>query len=70
MIFFFQEKILKIVNEAKRGKFKDYNTIIQSNKEFRNPSIYEKLINHLELDEMGSNYPLVSVVVFNIYLTT
>ncbi|XP_022094170.1 SAP30-binding protein-like [Acanthaster planci] len=30
---------------------------IQTRKDFRNPSIYEKLISYLRIDELGSNYP-------------
>ncbi|XP_067940799.1 SAP30-binding protein-like [Watersipora subatra] len=30
---------------------------IASRKEFRNPSIYEKLLSHLGVDEKGTNYP-------------
>ena len=34
----------------------DMNKIIQERKEFRNPSIYEKLIQFCELNELGTNY--------------
>jgi len=51
-----QDNVTKLVNNVRRGK--NYNAIIQNKKEFRNPSIYEKLIDLLELDEMGSNYAL------------
>lgn len=50
--------MIRFLNEVRRGN-KDYNVMIQNNKEFRNPGIYEKLIDLLQLDEMGSNYPLV-----------
>ncbi|XP_030849282.1 SAP30-binding protein [Strongylocentrotus purpuratus] len=33
------------------------NQIIQRRKDFRNPSIYEKMINFLGVDELGTNYP-------------
>ncbi|XP_063957092.1 SAP30-binding protein-like isoform X3 [Lytechinus pictus] len=33
------------------------NQIIQRRKDFRNPSIYEKLIDFLGIDELGTNYP-------------
>lgn len=36
----------------------DMNKLIQERKEFRNPSIYEKLIEFCEIDEFGTNYPL------------
>jgi len=35
----------------------DYNRIIQGKKAFRNPSIYEKLIIHCNIDELGTNFP-------------
>ena len=37
----------------------DMNFSIQQRKQFRNPSIYEKLIDHLEIEEIGTNYPTV-----------
>ena len=30
------------------------NTVIQNNKAFRNPSIYSKLIDHMNIDELGN----------------
>lgn len=35
----------------------DMNQIIQQRKEFRNPSIYEKLIQFCDINEFGTNYP-------------
>ncbi|XP_071955349.1 SAP30-binding protein-like [Antedon mediterranea] len=35
----------------------DLNSMIQNRKDFRNPSIYEKLISYMGIDELGSNYP-------------
>uniref|UniRef100_A0A8C7XQY9 SAP30 binding protein n=1 Tax=Oryzias sinensis TaxID=183150 RepID=A0A8C7XQY9_9TELE len=35
----------------------DTNSHIQKKKEFRNPSIYEKLIQFCAIDELGMNYP-------------
>ncbi|XP_023326422.1 SAP30-binding protein [Eurytemora carolleeae] len=35
----------------------DLNFMIQNKKAFRNPSIYEKLILHLNIDELGTNFP-------------
>ncbi|XP_065367675.1 SAP30-binding protein [Calliphora vicina] len=35
----------------------DMNRIIQQRKEFRNPSIYEKLIQFCDINEFGTNYP-------------
>ena len=37
----------------------DMNFSIQQRKQFRNPSIYEKLIEHLGIEEKGTNYPIV-----------
>ncbi|XP_042240377.1 SAP30-binding protein-like isoform X2 [Homarus americanus] len=56
-----QDKVNRCLNEVQRGN-KDYNAKIQNNKEFRNPGIYEKLIDLLQLDEMGTNYPLVDII--------
>jgi hypothetical protein len=50
-----QEKIYKLHEKMKMGY--DMNTIIQKRKDFRNPSIYEKLIAYCGIDEMASNYP-------------
>ena len=38
----------------------DLNAVIQNNKAFRNPSIYSKLIDHMNIDELG-NYSLFSL---------
>ncbi|XP_037929421.1 SAP30-binding protein-like [Teleopsis dalmanni] len=35
----------------------DMNRLIQGRKEFRNPSIYEKLIQFCDINEFGTNYP-------------
>ena len=35
----------------------DMNQIIQQRKEFRNPSIYDKLIQFCDINEFGTNYP-------------
>lgn len=35
----------------------DMNEVIQRRKEFRNPSIYEKLIQFCDINELGTNYP-------------
>jgi len=36
----------------------DMNRVIQERKEFRNPSIYEKLIQFCDINECGTNYPI------------
>ncbi|XP_048101795.1 SAP30-binding protein isoform X2 [Alosa alosa] len=51
-----QEKILKLYERKQHGAF-DTNSHIQKKKEFRNPSIYEKLIQFCGIDELGTNYP-------------
>uniref|UniRef100_A0A914V236 SAP30-binding protein n=1 Tax=Plectus sambesii TaxID=2011161 RepID=A0A914V236_9BILA len=46
---------------AKRFEMKslgeDVNRKIQERKDFMNPSLYEILINHFEIDELGTNFP-------------
>ncbi|XP_033841084.1 SAP30-binding protein isoform X2 [Periophthalmus magnuspinnatus] len=51
-----QEKIHKLYERKLHGNF-DTNSHIQKKKEFRNPSIYEKLIQFCSIDELGTNYP-------------
>ncbi|XP_056153304.1 SAP30-binding protein isoform X2 [Lampris incognitus] len=51
-----QEKIYKLYERKLQGDF-DTNSVIQKKKEFRNPSIYEKLIQFCSIDELGTNYP-------------
>ncbi|NWX59125.1 S30BP protein, partial [Promerops cafer] len=51
-----QDKIEKLY-ERKMKEGMDMNNIIQNKKEFRNPSIYEKLIQFCSIDEIGTNYP-------------
>uniref|UniRef100_A0A1A7WF48 SAP30 binding protein n=1 Tax=Iconisemion striatum TaxID=60296 RepID=A0A1A7WF48_9TELE len=51
-----QDKINKLYERKLHGDF-DTNSHIQKKKEFRNPSIYEKLIQFCEIDELGTNYP-------------
>ncbi|GFT75206.1 SAP30-binding protein [Nephila pilipes] len=50
-----QEKISDLYEKKKEGK--DMNASIQRRKDFRNPSIYEKLIQFCNIDEQGTNYP-------------
>ncbi|XP_054711389.1 SAP30-binding protein-like [Uloborus diversus] len=50
-----QEKIGELYEKKKEGK--DMNASIQRRKDFRNPSIYEKLIQFCNIDEQGTNYP-------------
>ena len=54
------EKLQASVNKLYKRKLEtgyDLNRIIQLKKEFRNPSIYEKLIQFCEIDETGTNLP-------------
>lgn len=51
-----QETISNIYQKIKNSDF-DLNQYIQEKKEFRNPSIYDKLIQFFDLNELGSNFP-------------
>uniref|UniRef100_U5EGX1 Putative transcriptional regulator protein hcngp n=1 Tax=Corethrella appendiculata TaxID=1370023 RepID=U5EGX1_9DIPT len=51
-----QEKISNLYEKMKNSNM-DTNRIIQDRKEFRNPSIYEKLIQFCDINELGTNYP-------------
>ena len=52
MSSYVQEKFQDIHRKVKELGY-DYNKIIQTKKAFRNPSIYEKLILHCDIDEFG-----------------
>jgi len=51
-----QEKIEKMWRRKVDERI-DFNYMIQNKKAFRNPSIYSKLILHLNIDELGTNFP-------------
>ncbi|XP_051176300.1 SAP30-binding protein isoform X2 [Leptopilina boulardi] len=51
-----QDKITALFKKMETGGL-DMNKVIQQRKDFRNPSIYEKLIQYCKIDELGSNYP-------------
>lgn len=51
-----QEKITRF-HEKMVNNGLDMNKIIQQRKDFRNPSIYEKLIQFCSINEFGTNYP-------------
>ena len=50
-----QDKITTLLKKKAMGV--DLSENIQNRKDFRNPSIYEKLVSFCKLDEFGSNYP-------------
>ncbi|KAG7204220.1 hypothetical protein KM043_002050 [Ampulex compressa] len=51
-----QEKITTLFKKMESGGL-DMNKVIQQRKDFRNPSIYEKLIQFCSINELGTNYP-------------
>lgn len=51
-----QEKISNLYNKM-INEGKDMNKVIQDRKSFRNPSIYEKLIQFCNINELDTNYP-------------
>jgi len=51
-----QDKITRL-HEKMVNNGLDMNKIIQQRKDFRNPSIYEKLIQFCSITEFGTNYP-------------
>lgn len=50
-----QDKIISLLKKKAMGV--DLSESIQNRKDFRNPSIYEKLVSFCKLDEFGTNYP-------------
>jgi hypothetical protein len=40
----------------RKANGEDLNRKIQDRKDFKNPSMYEKLIEHFEIDEAGTNF--------------
>ncbi|KMY92491.1 SAP30-binding protein [Drosophila simulans] len=49
-------KITKMYTKMSQTNM-DMNRVIQDRKEFRNPSIYDKLISFCDINEFGTNYP-------------
>ncbi|BHF59471.1 SAP30-binding protein [Sparganum proliferum] len=52
-----QQKVDSIIRRMRLDITYDPNMKIQDNKHFRNPSMYEKLISFLKIDEKGTNFP-------------
>lgn len=50
------EKIKQLYEKMESSNM-DMNRLIQQRKDFRNPSIYEKLIQFCDINEFGTNYP-------------
>lgn len=51
-----QDKISKMLEKKKLSNL-SLNDHVQRKKDFRNPSIYEKLVSYCNIDEYGTNYP-------------
>lgn len=52
-----QETISSIHQKMINNPNFNLNNYIQDEKKFRNPSIYDKLIQYLEINELGTNFP-------------
>ena len=53
-----QTKIVQVIERMEKYGY-SINDDIERKKKFRNPSIYEKLIEAYGIDEYGSNFPTV-----------
>lgn len=51
-----QDKIGRLHEKMEKDGM-DMNFLIQKRKDFRNPSIYEKLLQFCNINELGTNYP-------------
>jgi len=51
-----EKKFEEYYQRLKRTGF-NQNALIQGMKDFRNPCMYEKIISHLGIDEIGTNFP-------------
>lgn len=52
----FQDTVTNLYQKISNSTF-DLNQYIQDKKEFRNPSIYDKLIQFCDINELGTNFP-------------
>jgi hypothetical protein len=52
----FQDNVTNLFQKISNSDF-DLNQYIQDKKEFRNPSIYDKLIQFCDINELGTNFP-------------
>lgn len=52
-----QEMVTNIVQKMDNNPNYDLNQYIQQKKSFRNPSIYDKLIQFCRINELGTNFP-------------
>lgn len=52
-----QEMVTNIVSKGTKNSDFDLNKYIQARKDFRNPSIYDKLIQFCDINELGTNFP-------------
>ncbi|XP_065179800.1 SAP30-binding protein-like [Sycon ciliatum] len=50
------QRKIEAMLETKHRTGRSLTQSVQSRKDFRNPSIYEKLVSFLDLDELGSNF--------------
>ena len=60
-----QDKISRLYDKMTKEGI-NMNFSIQQRKQFRNPSLYEKLIDHLDIEELGTNYPEVSCYIIQL----
>jgi hypothetical protein len=52
-----QEMVTNITQKMIKNPDYDLNQYIQAEKKFRNPSIYDKLIQYCDINELGTNFP-------------
>ena len=59
-IFYLKNKIVQVLDRMERYNY-SMNEDIRKKKYFKNPSIYEKLIERYEINEYGSNFAEVKI---------